>query len=383
MEEDIIIPAPAPEETINKQSFFKEYRSLLIIAGLIITVAIVFIISSTTSTKQIVIGQPNQTITVKAGETYTITWGAKGVTSIGIVLFDGSKGSNAQWIAKGIAATKGKYDWVVAENQQSGSDYRLAVFEYPWKKGNAIAYTTAAIQIIGPQYISCNDLAVQSEWPYLPGNYPGLKRAFITRGNWTGNLGGIEGADAKCQQEADSRKLDGKFIAFLGTDTVSAKERIQGTAIFASVDNSMVMPDGQTCYRLLGRDVDSLLNKFLLSANQVSITLESEFAKSMNGVWIGRRTPTAPSVCLQLSGMGAAAAFSGTHTCQNWVKSDGQVYQGTIPPDADLPRCYDKQGNSAFANYVAANAIGFSTDNSLVVSGTPCNRYNRLFCVEQ
>jgi len=138
MEEDIIIPAPAPEETINKQSFFKEYRSLLIIAGLIITVAIVFIISSTTSTKQIVIGQPNQTITVKAGETYTITWGAKGVTSIGIVLFDGSKGSNAQWIAKGIAATKGKYDWVVAENQQSGSDYRLAVFEYPWKRATLL-----------------------------------------------------------------------------------------------------------------------------------------------------------------------------------------------------------------------------------------------------
>lgn len=383
MEEDIIIPAPAPEETINKQSFFKEYRSLLIIAGLIITIAVVFIINSATSTKTIVIGKPNQTITLKAGETYTITWGAKGVTSVGIVLFSGNKGTNAQWIAKGVAAAKGKYDWVVAENQPSGSDYRLAVFEYPWKKGNAIAYTDTAIQIIGPQYISCNDLAVQNEWPYLPGNYPGLKRVFITQGSWTGNLSGIEGADTKCQQEADAKKLDGKFIAFLGTDTISAKEKIQEPAVFALANNSQVMPDGQVCYRLLGRNVDSLLNKTLLAADQISIVLDSEFAKSMNGVWIGRRTPGSSTQCLQLGGLGAVTAFSGTYTCQNWTKSDGQVYQGAIPPDADLPKCYDKQGNSAFANYIAANAIIFSNDNSLIVSGTPCNRYNRLLCVEQ
>jgi len=380
MDEENIIPAPSASEPAGKQNFFLEYRNLIVVGGLVVTVAVVFLMSMLFSSRQIAIGKPDKTVSIKAGDTYTITWGSKGVSSIGIVLFNGN---TLQWIAKGVAANKGKYDWTVIDNQPSGSNYRLAVFQYPWRNGNAISYTQSAIQIVGPQFISCNDLAVKAEWPYVPGDYPNAKRLFISDGQWTGNLGGIEGADAKCQQEADNKKIEGKFIAFLGTDTVAAKDRLAANGVFVLTTNSQVMPDGQTCYRLVGRDADSLLNKAILAGDQISVELDNDFARQSSGVWYGRRTAASKADCLELTGMGVSSAFSSTYTCQNWTKGDGQVYQGTIPPDADLPKCYDQQGNSVFANYLAGNASATATDDKLVVVGSLCSRYNHLLCVEQ
>ena len=380
MDEDNIIPAPTAAQELNKQTFFSEYRNLIVLGGLVLTVAVIFLANMAFSSKALTIGKPAKAISLKAGDTYTITWGAKGVTSIGIVLFNGD---TPQWVAKGVAASKGKYDWTVLENQDSSSNYRLAVFEYPWKKGNVITYTKDAIEIVGPKYVSCNDLAVQNEWPYVPADYPNLKRVFITESQWSGNLGGLDGADAKCQQQADSDGYKGKFVAFLGTDKTAAKDRMASNSLFALAKSAAKTPEGQDCYRLLARDVDSLLNKALLASNVMAAELDSEFAHLMANVWYGRRTSSTKTECLPLSGVGTVNSFSGTFTCQDWTTSQGQVYEGTIPPDADLPRCYNSQGSSVLANYMAANAATLSTDGSLLVAGIPCNRYNHLICVEQ
>jgi hypothetical protein len=50
-------------------------------------------------------------------------------------------------------------------------------------------------------------------------------RVFITRATFSGNLGGLGGADAKCQQSADAAKLGGRWKAFVSGNGVAAADR--------------------------------------------------------------------------------------------------------------------------------------------------------------
>ena len=56
---------------------------------------------------------------------------------------------------------------------------------------------------------------------------PGYKYVFVSD-RYDGNLGGLEGADAKCQSEADnaSTPLPGEYFAYLSSTSVNAKDRV-------------------------------------------------------------------------------------------------------------------------------------------------------------
>ncbi len=70
------------------------------------------------------------------------------------------------------------------------------------------------------------------------------KVAFVTSQVYTGNLGGIAGADAKCQMLADAAHLTGSFRAWLGNATVSASSRLaHPTLPYLLVDGTMVAKD--------------------------------------------------------------------------------------------------------------------------------------------
>jgi len=46
---------------------------------------------------------------------------------------------------------------------------------------------------------------------------PSPKRIFVTSGTWNGNLGGLSGADAKCQEAATNAGLPGTYMAWVST----------------------------------------------------------------------------------------------------------------------------------------------------------------------
>lgn len=52
------------------------------------------------------------------------------------------------------------------------------------------------------------------------------KRVFVTSSVYNGNLGGLSGADIKCQQKADAVNLGGIWKAWLSDDTASAYSRL-------------------------------------------------------------------------------------------------------------------------------------------------------------
>lgn len=62
---------------------------------------------------------------------------------------------------------------------------------------------------------------ISSLGPSLPSESISYKRVFVTSEKYDGNLGGIDGATAKCQTRADAASLGGTWKAWLSTDAKS------------------------------------------------------------------------------------------------------------------------------------------------------------------
>lgn len=63
------------------------------------------------------------------------------------------------------------------------------------------------------------------------GKPPTKMRVFITSSVWNGNLGGLSGADNKCQSAASSASLGGKWMAWLSTSTNSPALRFTPSTV--------------------------------------------------------------------------------------------------------------------------------------------------------
>jgi len=76
--------------------------------------------------------------------------------------------------------------------------------------------------------------------PDLP---PGHKRVFVSSTKHDGNLGGLTGADAKCQQTADAAGLGGRWIAWVSTTTADAIDRLADVGPWYGLDGKRFFAD--------------------------------------------------------------------------------------------------------------------------------------------
>ena len=56
-------------------------------------------------------------------------------------------------------------------------------------------------------------------------------RVFVTSTSYSGNLGGLSGADAKCQARADAVSLGGNWKAWISTNSISAASRLEHSSV--------------------------------------------------------------------------------------------------------------------------------------------------------
>jgi hypothetical protein len=330
---------------------------------------------------------------LEANNTYRITWKAKKISKIGITLLkEGSK--ETEWIAKDVSAGAGKYDWNIFVWQTPGQDYKIAIFEYPWKEGNMIVYSKDDFTILGPIFASCDSLSLENEWPFVPSDYPNLKEVFITENSWTGNLEGLAGADKKCQDEAQSLGLEGNWKAFLGDDQNAAVDRLNLDGIFVEAAASGTVAGGKTCHRLLGNNFDEFFNKLSdsLVLNQKRFGLE--FLADLPNVWLGRTATTSKKECLTISSayspVDIARQYSFTTTCQNWTSGDELVagYPPAQGQQTEFPICYTPQGKKTNAAAVGGLSIGLTgktgeTQIFSTVIGKSCSLPQKLLCIQQ
>ena len=365
-----------------------------IILGTIAFVILIRIIYYFTIEKRLELVAPNGGEKIIAGRTYSITWKAQKIEKIGIVLIKGGDLKNPQWIAKDIPASKKKYDWNVFVWQEPGEDYKISIFEYPWKERNLIDYSEENFTIIGPKFAACDQLSIEAQWPFVPRDFPNLRKVFITTKRFDGNLGGLDGADEKCQQEAKDKGLTGTWKAFLGNDQISAIERLKLDGIIVEAESAGTLPEGKTCHRLLGKNFQEF---FKLLENPVEFNkarLGEDFFNSLRNVWLGRLKKEDKRSCLVVSeyqeNINLPYRYSYTVTCQNWT-SNRRIIPGYPPAPgsiANFPECYTPDGRRIDAASLAGMTSGYLTKENAITfftpyAGTNCDSTMKLICIEQ
>lgn len=373
----------------------------VLIFAVLVTFGFIFYLFFGQFTKNIQITAPLGGEEWETGQTYKITWKARNIDKVGIVLF---KGEEPQWIAKDIHAGVGSYEWKIYPGQQYGSDYWIAIFEYPWKKGNRIAYSDGSFAIVFPERASCDGLSIQNEWPYVPSDLPNLRRVFITEAIYNGNLEGLEGADKKCQEEAQKQEFSGAWHAFIGGDSDQeiAVERIKKTprkrdGIFVEAKSALTLIRGATCHRLLGKNLDGFLMKFSNLSVVNEEKFEDSFFQKLDEVWLGRFDEKSKKNCTSIAALipnpyiPLAEKYSSTTSCQNWTRGEKSVQGYPVPPGQpkpSFPTCYTPEGK--FTDAVASGGLatgltggGVGNNEFTPYQGKSCDSRQHLLCIEE
>lgn len=371
----------------KKFTFEKNLIYILIIVGVAVLAVVIYLFFSSAG-GNIKLVNPNGFEEWQIGQTYKISWQAKGIDKVGIVLF---KEKEPEWIAKDIDARLGQYEWKIYPGHKYGNGFWIAVFEYPWKEGNKIDYSNSAFAITFPELSGCEQLSLESERPYLPSDLPGLRRVFVTEGDYSGNLGGLEGAEKICQKEAKDQGFEGAWHAFLGGDSESelAFKRMENTprkkeGIFSEAEPAAVLLRGATCHRLLGKDFNDFLKKLSSSLADNKEKLGEDFASDLENVWLGRLDQKSKNNCISIAEFlgryykPTLEKYSFTSTCQNWMR-DQETIDGYPVPEGSLkpqfPSCYTLEGKSTEAVGLAGLGAG--------MKGKICSSKQKLICIEE
>lgn len=139
-----------------------------------------------------------------------------------------------------------------------------------------------------------------------------FRRVFVTSMVFTGNLGGLAGADQKCQDAAKQAGLPGVYKAWLSSSTESPSDPqrfVHSTVPYQQVDGTVV-----------ANDWDDLIDSNLMAGIVVS-ELNGPAGKGLHSC-----VPIEIPVWTNTSELGAAV-FSDKH-CGTWESSSGTAMVG-------------------------------------------------------
>ncbi len=178
------------------------------------------------------------------------------------------------------------------------------------------------------------------------------KLAFLSEGAWSGDLGGLSGADAKCQAEVDGAGVSGTFKAWLSDTTTDARDRLTHSA------GPYVMTDGV----MIAMDWDDLVDGTLLAKFDTTI---SQRVVNVASVW----TDSSPA------GITESGFSSTADSCGDWTRGTtvsatgiGEVVVGCTTVTT-----------SAWSNCQIECCDGSANCQGIFSFPNP----HRLFCLEQ
>jgi hypothetical protein len=141
-----------------------------------------------------------------------------------------------------------------------------------------------------------------ADYDYIRLENAETKRAFITESSRAPDFGGISGADAACNADADAAKISGTYRAWIGDDTGSAPARIARAADgYFRTDGTRIADDYDD---LVDGTLDAPLN---VTARGTALSL----AQAWTNVHLG------------------SAGFPGPASCSNWTTASSNVYGWT------------------------------------------------------
>ena len=139
-----------------------------------------------------------------------------------------------------------------------------------------------------------------------------VKRVFVTKASYTGNLGGLVGADAKCQTSANAAGLPGTFKAWLSDNTGSPSTRFTRptNAKYELVDGTVIATGWAD---LTDGTIASAINLTEYGVAPVSTGI---------ACW------PFPAIAWSNTNGNGAQASSGS-SCSNWTSTSGGSYWGS------------------------------------------------------
>ncbi len=177
-------------------------------------------------------------------------------------------------------------------------------------------------------FVSCG---TESSSDKKDGILDGEHRIFVSSQTYTGNIGGLEGADEKCTELARAAKLKRNYRAILSTSSEEAKTRLnlQGTVyLFGSSGVLTVVELGTNLWS------GELLHEINFNENQESITAN---------VWTGTDSD--------------GGTFFDDH-CQDWTSDSGSE-TGSFGESTSL------------------------TDNALESDVSECDQNLAIYCISE
>lgn len=241
--------------------------------------------------------------------------------------YSNTKGDMYRVGISGVRIACGTYDLYVSSNGYEEKKYPKQTFD-----GNLLHYPETYLHY-GPLI----PVTIPSPTPQASS-----KRVFVTSTTYNGNLGGLSGADAKCQDRANAANLDGTWKAWLSEENSSDKSKnVAGRLTHASIPYS-------------------LLNGDIVANNWTDLTTlkpDGTFLrKPINVTELG--TEYSPTVWSNTNYEGSALSSDTTKNCWRWQLTDWNGYVG-----------YGGSNN------------GFQWTNS---GGTvSCSTKSALYCFEQ
>jgi hypothetical protein len=146
----------------------------------------------------------------------------------------------------------------------------------------------------------------------------GACRAFVTSTTYTGALGGLEGADTRCQARANAANLPGTYKAWLSDSAESPATRFHCRAASCS-PHGYTRVDGVT---IVANDWTDLTDTSLDAA--INVTELNQIFVATDTVWTYTKTD------------GTAGGFQNTH-CLNWTDAGHDTLGDTgIPQNGNF-----------------------------------------------
>lgn len=167
------------------------------------------------------------------------------------------------------------------------------------------------------------------------------KRVFVTSSTYNGNLGGLSGADAKCQTVASASKLGGTWKAWLSNSTTSAASRLVHVGVEYKLINGTVVANNW----------DSLISGTL--AHPIDIDETGKSVASNQAVWTD-------TDYLGMTALGLLGTSGPAIDCKSWTSTSGA------------------QGGIGLTGSQAGK--GWWTNKDIP---QPCDKMYRLYCFEQ
>lgn len=186
------------------------------------------------------------------------------------------------------------------------------------------------------------------------------KIVFVSSERYTGNLGGVAGADAKCQQLAEAAGLPGTYKAWLSDKTSSP------AATFKRSNGPYVLVDGTE----VASNWEGLTEDYHLVPINIAETGQAvgESFVWTNTVPSGRTGPCPCPAILRHEGEQGEERRTAVRdgSCQNWTSSNGDLYDG-----------------------ICGNSIGLGTSWTINIISeigaqiADCDEMLRLYCFQQ